>query len=277
MSCAGCRGLCDRYFGDSATETEGSALEEKWRNYWRGEALPPWDSDGPCTQLQRVLASHGAERGGGRAIDLGCGSGANTVLLAQRGFDAFGVDIAQEALDRCAERAARAGFGSEASEASAARGGSARGGAGAGSGRSGKGGAEEAAGGSVTWLCDDVFELHTRRLAEQPFSLVFDLQCFHAVRGAAPGAEARFAAMVAALLEEGGIYVVLAGNADEPATGLGPPVLTRDELVAPFEAAGLMLLRIDASRFDRTAAYGERPPLAWCAVFQQGRGRTTTF
>lgn len=271
MSCPGCRGICDRYFGDSATETEGFADEEKWRNYWRGEALPPWDADGPCTQLQKVLASHGAERGGGRAIDLGCGSGANTVLLAERGFDAFGVDIAQEALDRCAERAVRAGFGSEAS---AARGGK----GGAGSGRSGKGGgAEEAGGGSVTWLCDDVFELHTRGgLAEQPFSLVFDLQCFHAVRGVAPGAEARFAAVVAALLEEGGIYVVLAGNADEPA-GRGPPVMTKNELVAPFEAAGLVLLQIEASRFDRTAAYGERPPLAWCAVFQQGRGRTTTF
>jgi SAM-dependent methyltransferase len=45
--------------------------------------------------------------GGSRALDLGCGSGANVRYLAQRGFDAVGVDFSRTAITQ-AEDAARA-------------------------------------------------------------------------------------------------------------------------------------------------------------------------
>ena len=42
----------------------------------------------------------------GRAVDLGCGTGANTLFLADHGFDAVGVDFSSAAIEQ-AERAAR--------------------------------------------------------------------------------------------------------------------------------------------------------------------------
>jgi SAM-dependent methyltransferase len=70
----------------------------------------PWDAVGVRDDLRRLLdrgevspATHP------RAIDLGCGTGANVVELAERGFDAVGVDFSRVALDQARERAARAG------------------------------------------------------------------------------------------------------------------------------------------------------------------------
>ena len=70
----------------------------------------PWDSVGVRSELRRLLdegevtpATHP------RAIDLGCGTGANVVELAQRGFDATGVDFSPVALSKARERARAAG------------------------------------------------------------------------------------------------------------------------------------------------------------------------
>ncbi|HSR33503.1 MAG TPA: class I SAM-dependent methyltransferase [Anaerolineae bacterium] len=44
-----------------------------------------------------------------RAIDLGCGTGANAIYLAQRGFEMTGVDFAEAALEKARARARDAG------------------------------------------------------------------------------------------------------------------------------------------------------------------------
>ena len=44
-----------------------------------------------------------------RAIDLGCGTGANAIYLAQRGFQVTGVDYAAAAIEKARARAAEAG------------------------------------------------------------------------------------------------------------------------------------------------------------------------
>ena len=45
----------------------------------------------------------------GRALDLGCGEGADAVWLARRGWQVTGVDLSRVALQRAAEHAAAAG------------------------------------------------------------------------------------------------------------------------------------------------------------------------
>lgn len=45
----------------------------------------------------------------GRALDLGCGEGADAIWLAERGWEVTGVDVSQVALDRAAAHAAEAG------------------------------------------------------------------------------------------------------------------------------------------------------------------------
>jgi SAM-dependent methyltransferase len=41
----------------------------------------------------------------GRAVDLGCGAGANAIFLAQQGFDVTGVDYAEAAIEKAQARA----------------------------------------------------------------------------------------------------------------------------------------------------------------------------
>jgi SAM-dependent methyltransferase len=45
----------------------------------------------------------------GRALDVGCGEGADVVWLAQQGWLAAGIDVSQVAIDRAAEHAAELG------------------------------------------------------------------------------------------------------------------------------------------------------------------------
>jgi SAM-dependent methyltransferase len=51
----------------------------------------------------------------GRAIDVGCGEGADVVWLAQQGWQVTGVDVSQVALDRAAAHAAEAGVAEQTS------------------------------------------------------------------------------------------------------------------------------------------------------------------
>ena len=50
----------------------------------------PWDI-GPRDELVRLVENRSIQPG--RAIDLGCGTGANAIFLAQYGFEVTGVDI----------------------------------------------------------------------------------------------------------------------------------------------------------------------------------------
>ncbi len=51
----------------------------------------------------------------GRALDVGCGEGADVVWLARQGWDVTGVDVSQVALDRAAGHAADEGVGDRTS------------------------------------------------------------------------------------------------------------------------------------------------------------------
>jgi len=68
------------------------------RFYVQAEGQPerlPWHRDSPS----RVLAAAAAARqGGGRALDVGCGAGVFSAMLAERGFAVTGVDLFPEAI-----------------------------------------------------------------------------------------------------------------------------------------------------------------------------------
>lgn len=66
----------------------------------------PWDAVGVRSELLALLASKAVSpQTHPRAIDLGCGTGANVVHLAQEGFDVTGVDFSPVALGKARERA----------------------------------------------------------------------------------------------------------------------------------------------------------------------------
>ncbi len=64
-------------------------------------------------RVNRVLADVAAELPPGTALDLGCGEGSDVLWLAQRGWEATGIDISPTAIGR-AEEAARAAHASGA-------------------------------------------------------------------------------------------------------------------------------------------------------------------
>ncbi len=67
------------------------------------EGTPPWDTGAPKQELVRILDE--ARVPVGTAIDLGCGTGADAVYLARRGFEVTAVDCSAMALERAHTRA----------------------------------------------------------------------------------------------------------------------------------------------------------------------------
>lgn len=100
---------------------------------------PRWDTDEPRPELEALVRS----RPPGRALDLGCGTGANAVYLASRGWDVVGVDFAAEAIAKARGRALDAGA-------------------------------------DVRFLVGDVSRLAEAGV-EGPFDLVLDIGCYHAI------------------------------------------------------------------------------------------------
>jgi len=66
----------------------------------------PWDI-GARAELVSLVESGRIKPGS--AIDLGCGTGANAIYLAQQGFEVTGVDYAKAAIEKAQQRAEAAG------------------------------------------------------------------------------------------------------------------------------------------------------------------------
>lgn len=244
----------------------------KWACYY-GSGRLPWDSGRPSSQLLQYLtgccvadqdsggaaaAAGAAEQpadvddrayhlcasclgttkpaGGARAMELGCGTGSSCVALALAGFRVVGVDVVAEAVDTARARAAGAGVSQR-----------------------------------CTFLQLDVYTLPRSLPAEQrgPFSLVYDCQCFHALRAQDGSRDASFQSVVWDLLRPAGFYMLLTGNDCEPA--VGPTTMSLDQIRAAFPAPRWRTVWARQTRFDATPFYSTLPqcPLAWWVLLQK--------
>lgn len=88
---------------DTAPGSPSDASERFWEEHY---AAHPYLSSG---RPNPVLESLAAPLVPGRALDLGCGEGGDTVWLAGRGWRVTAVDVSATALARVAERAEAAG------------------------------------------------------------------------------------------------------------------------------------------------------------------------
>ena len=77
----------------------------EWNDRYRDGNLP-WDTGRPSSELQRVIQNTIRPC---RALELGCGTGTNSVWLAQQGFEVTAIDVAPLAVERAEERAHAAG------------------------------------------------------------------------------------------------------------------------------------------------------------------------
>jgi len=100
---------------------------------------PRWDSAEPRPELAALVR----DLAPGRALDLGCGTGASVLYLASRGWEAVGVDFAPEAIAAATDNARRAGV-------------------------------------DATFLLGDVSRLDEAGV-RGPFDLLLDIGCYHAI------------------------------------------------------------------------------------------------
>lgn len=103
--------------------------------YRRGK--PRWDTGKPRPELQDLAGT------GGRALDLGCGTGTDAIFLAQHGWQVVGVDFVPEAIAAANERA-------------------------------------HSAGATATFVVGDVTRLREIGVSG-PFDLVIDIGCYHGI------------------------------------------------------------------------------------------------
>jgi SAM-dependent methyltransferase len=107
----------------------------------------PWEhgaTDGPAAeQIARLFEREERERQPpyGQALDLGCGSGIWSVILARRGWQVTGVDIVPKAVRRARDRASTAGV-------------------------------------AARFVCGDVTALRSAGI-EPGFQLILDFECFN--------------------------------------------------------------------------------------------------
>jgi methyl halide transferase len=80
--------------------------QSHWNDRYQSGDVP-WDTGHPSTELIRTIKEEGIQPG--RALELGCGTGTNSIWLAQQGFDVTAVDISPLALEQARGKATAAG------------------------------------------------------------------------------------------------------------------------------------------------------------------------
>ncbi len=63
---------------------------------------PDWDTGLTPPEVETLMKGR---RNGGRALDLGCGTGTTSIYLAQYGYDVVGVDFSSKAIEQAREGA----------------------------------------------------------------------------------------------------------------------------------------------------------------------------
>ncbi|QDT53163.1 tellurite resistance protein TehB [Caulifigura coniformis] len=174
----------------------------EWNDRYRDGNLP-WDTGRPSSELQRVLSRHAI--GPCRALDLGCGTGTNSVWLAQQGFDVTGIDVAALAIERATERARAAGV-------------------------------------NAKFVAADILKLPD---PDRPFSFFFDRGCYHAVRRGAPAAYVPVIARQLAPGASGLILAGNANETHSPGPPVVTDLQLHDELGVAFNILDLREFRFD--------------------------------
>lgn len=84
------------------TGADLAAHPSKWDDLWR-EGFAPWDKGFPNPALVDLLSERGdlfpEKEGRKKALVPGCGKGYDVLLLSSWGYDAFGLDVSEKALE----------------------------------------------------------------------------------------------------------------------------------------------------------------------------------
>ena len=114
------------------------ATEERFKKrYESGDT--PWDIGKPDVNLIQTVTAMAIQPC--KALDIGCGTGDNSIWLSQQGFQVTGIDISEIAIQKAIEKASQANV-------------------------------------RCTFIMNDFL---TNKIAGAPFGFVFDRGCFHSL------------------------------------------------------------------------------------------------
>ncbi len=185
-------------------------------------ATAPWDIGEPQPDLLTLLDEYPPT---GPVLDVGCGTGALTFALAQRGLAVLGVDLSEAAIAQACAKVATAAPG---------------------------------VGRLVEFRVGDALQLDS---FPGPFGAVVDSGFFHLF---GPLERDRFAHNLATTLADGGRYYSLGFAFDSPIPN-APRQVRESELRERFAPErGWRLLALRAARFLTRSARGDVPAVAAC-------------
>lgn len=210
--------------------------KHKWDQYYIDGGSPPWESLEPFVPLKNFFLDEITLHDMQHCVEFGCGCSANAVYLAKLGFRCKGIDISEYALARAKDKLVDANL--------------------------------------VEWIQCDIFDMNFHSITgieSNSIDFLLDMQCFHILRNID---ESRLTSLAYDILSSGGIAMIVAGAAspDEAPLVPGPPVLSREEVISPYQMVGFSLVSIELTRFNPTIYYSskrEHPPLAWVAIFRK--------
>ena len=190
-----------------------------WDAAYAGSAPPPWDLGRPQPAFVRL-----AEQGllTGQVLDVGCGTGEQTLLAASSGAEALGVDVSPLALEQARSKAAARGIPAAAG------------------GQIGP----AAAGGQIGTARFEVADALSLGDLGLSFDTVIDSGLFHVFDD---DNRARYVASLASVLRPGGHLYLMCFSDRQPGT-FGPRRVSQDELRAAF-GDGWTILAIQADTF----------------------------
>lgn len=195
-------------------------VEERYRERYKSGDTP-WDAGRPDFNLIEVVTQRPVPSC--KALDIGCGTGDNSIWLALNSFQVTGTDASDIALKKAKEKASQANV-----------------------------------------ECDFVLADFLKDTIEgAPFGFVFDRGCLHSFDS--EDERRRFAERVAGHLEEDGLWLTLAGNADEHRMGPGPPQLTARDIAFAAEPY-FEILSLQSTYFESDRP---NPPRAWRCLMQK--------
>jgi SAM-dependent methyltransferase len=168
-----------------------------WETAYADGGVPTWDIGRPQPAVVRLLEAGAFGPPGWRILDAGCGTGDNALLLASRGHQVVGIDIAAQAIARARARAI-----------------------------------ELAPRPAPALLVGDALDAPAVA-ALGPFDAALDVGLFHAL---AEEQLPRYVASLASAVRPGGHAFVLCWSDRNP-FGLGPRQVTRREIREAFRAA----------------------------------------
>jgi SAM-dependent methyltransferase len=99
----------DESFGGRLPTSHERMSGQPWDASYE-DAPAPWDVGVPQPAIERVVLGVGLV---GPVLDAGCGTGENTLLVASRGLQVLGVDVAETALAMAREKAHERGIDAE--------------------------------------------------------------------------------------------------------------------------------------------------------------------